>query len=82
MTNFKILDLSFAGVTKRLYLMILGTIILGFMNQWVLATLWSFTLSVSFILGVSMKTGKEQILNAEEAKIISLRKNKDLDKTA
>ena len=54
MLQFKAFELSIAGTVWRFYLMMAVTIILGFLNQWILATILAFTIAVSFIVGISV----------------------------
>lgn len=80
MVKFKFFELSFVGALERFYLMMVGTIILGFLNQFFLATIWAFILAVSFILGVSTQIGKEKVI--EKGKIIPMGEGRKIEKTA
>lgn len=77
MKNIKMMNLSVKGVVWRFYLMMAGTIILGFLGQFFIASVWAFILSVSFILGVSYKKEEAEI-EKQEGKIIPLENQKDL----
>lgn len=77
MKNIKMMNLSVKGVVWRFYLMMAGTIILGFLGQFFIAAVWAFILSVSFILGVSYKKEEAEI-EKQEGKIIPLENQKDL----
>jgi hypothetical protein len=66
MKNIKMMNLSVEDVVWRFYLMMAGTIILGFLGQFFIAAIWAFTLSVSFILGVSYENERAQNFEEEE----------------
>ena len=82
MKNIKMMDLTVKGVVWRFYLMMAGTIILGFLGQFFIAAIWGFAISVSFILGVSFKTKQETEMEEKEekmdSKIIPLRDKKEM----
>jgi hypothetical protein len=77
MKKIKMMDLTIRGVVLRFYMMMAGTIILGFSGQFFIAAIWAFTLSVSFILGVSFKT-KQEPEEKMKAKVIPLRDKKEM----
>lgn len=82
MLTYKFFDLSIAGTLERFYLMMVGAIVLGFMNQFVLAALWSFPIAISFILGMSIKTEKAEKAQTTEGKIVPMDGRKVPRKTA
>lgn len=68
MKKVKYVDLSVEGIVERFYLMMIGAIILGFLNHFILATIWGFALTVSCILGIGFKVVNETIIEKEEGK--------------
>lgn len=80
MLKFKMFDLSIGGATERFYLMMAGTVILGFLGQFTVATFWGFILAVSFILGVSIKPEKRMAVEKPAQKIVEMPESKKLKK--
>jgi len=80
MRKMKVFDLNLAEAAGRFYLMMVGTLILGFLGQMTLATIFAFLLAIRFILGVSYrKTDKKANVGkltriSEEEKDTMLRK--------
>ncbi len=77
MLKFKMFDLSIGGATERFYLMMAGTVILGFLGQFTLAAFWGFTLAISFILGVSIKTEKRIAVEKPAQKIVKMKESEE-----
>lgn len=53
MRKMKLFKLNVAETAVRFYIMIAGVIVLGFLDQFVLAAIFGFALALSFILGIS-----------------------------
>ena len=79
MLQLETLNLSIQNVILRFYAMMGIVIILGFMNQWLLAAVTAFVLAMSTILGVSFKWKKKPVskLKASE-KIVMLSNRKNI----
>lgn len=82
MIKVKYFNLSVAGTAERFILMMAGTIIFGFLSQFILGTIWGFALAVSFILGISFKIGDEKVIEKKEGKILPMDMERTLEKTA
>ena len=80
MLKLKMFDLSIGGTVERFYLMMAGVIVLGSFGQFTLAAIWALILSVSFILGVSIKTEKKKAVEKAEGEIVPMGRGKDLQK--
>ncbi len=80
MIKLKMFDLSIGGTVERFYLMMAGVIVIGSFGQFTLAAIWALILSVSFILGVSIKPEKKKAIEKMEGEIIPLDREKDLQK--
>lgn len=50
MRKMKVFDLNLAEVVGRFYLMMVGTLILGFWGQMTVAAIFAFLVAISFIL--------------------------------
>ena len=74
-------DISIGRAVVQYYLMMAGTIILGFLGQLTLAAIWALIFAVSTILGVSIKTEKKKTIEKVEGEIIPIERKTDLQKT-
>lgn len=80
MLKIKMLDLSIGNAVVRYYLMMAGTIILGFLGHMTLAAIWALIFAVSAILGVSIKTDKKETIEKVEGEIFPIERKTDLQK--
>ena len=80
MLKLKMLDLGLGMTVVRFYIMMVGTVILSFLEQFTLAAIWAVVLAVSAILGMSIKTGKEKTAKKVAGEIIPIKRGTDLQK--
>lgn len=84
MIRFKAFNLSVSGVVGRFYLMMALTTIFGFLQQWTLAAALAFTVAISFIVGISVRSVKAEKLAGSEkgGKLLSMEKKTKAQKVA
>lgn len=66
MVNIKFLELDIDKIVIRFNVMMIGTLILGFVGYMTLAAIWGGVLAVSAILGVSFTLKKPTVISSIE----------------
>ncbi len=82
MLKFKMFDVRLDHLIERYYMMMAGTIILGFLHQFILAALWAMIIAPTCILGVSIQWKDEKVVEKEEQKIIPVHAPKPIQEAA
>ena len=83
MLQFKVFDLSVAGVVWRFYLMMAVVVVFGYLNLWALAAILAFIVAVSFIVGTSVKKVEPKKSSFIQTKVkLSLVDKKSMRKAA
>lgn len=69
--TFKVFDLSISSLVLRFYFMMAVIVTLGFLNQWILATVLGFLVGISFTVGISVHLAKPEqlVLSEQRAKL-------------
>ncbi len=69
--TFKVFDLSISSLVLRFYFMMAVIVTLGFLNQWILATVLGFLVGISFTVGISVHLTKPEqlVLSEQRAKL-------------
>lgn len=75
-------DVRFDHLMERYYLMMAGTIILGFLHHFILAAIWAMIIAPTCILGVSVNWKDKKVVEKEESKLIPVHRQKHIQEAA